>query len=96
MADLTNEKILALAHLARLDLSAAEATKFRQEISKILGYVEQLQSVKAKDTKPTYQVTGLSNVMRPDEIINYAASPKDLLKNVPATVATQIKVKRVL
>jgi aspartyl-tRNA(Asn)/glutamyl-tRNA(Gln) amidotransferase subunit C len=96
MANLTNEEVLALAHLARLDLSDDETMRFRQEISKILGYVEQLQSVKIKDKQPTYQVTGLTNVMRPDELIAYTANPKELLKNAPATDGGHIKVKRVL
>ncbi len=96
MAKLTRDEVLKLARLARLQLSDAEVNNFIQEISEILGYVEQLQSVDIANLDPTYQVTGLKNVTRPDEIINYQASPKELLKNLPAVEKNYIKVKRVL
>ena len=96
MAKLSRDDILKLAQLARLKLSEEETDQFAEEISAILGYVEQLQSVNLEGTEPTYQVTGLTNVMRPDEIIDYGAKPKDLLANAPATEGTQIKVQRML
>ena len=66
------------------------------DISAILGYVEQLQKVDLKGVEPTYQVTGLKNVMRPDVIKDYGVSPEALLKNAPATEKGHIKVKRML
>lgn len=96
MAELSREDVLKLAQLSRLHLTDEEVDTFADEISTILGYVEQLQSIDLADLKPTYQVTGLTNVMRPDEIINYGARPEELLKNVPATDNGHIKVKRML
>ncbi len=96
MADLTQKDILKLARLARLHLSDEEVEQFRTEISAILGYVEQLQKVDTKGLEPTYQVTGLKNVTRPDEIKDYGPSPEDLLKNAPATEKGHFKVKRIL
>lgn len=85
-----------MARLAQLELTDEEIVKFQKEISEILGYVDQLQNVDVKGLKPTYQVTGLKNVMRKDEIIDYGVSQADLLKNVPALENKQIKVRRVL
>jgi|SRR3989344_3621988 len=96
MTKLSGTDVLKLARLARLELSEDEVEKFRTELSDILGYVEQLQGVDTKGLEPTYQVTGLTNIMRPDEIVAYGPSQKELLKNVPAVEANQIKVKRVL
>lgn len=96
MAKLTREDVLKLARLARLHLAKEEIDQFAEEISAILGYVEQLQSVDLKDLPPTNQVTGLTNVMRSDEINNYEATPTDLLKNAPATHEGHLKVKRML
>lgn len=96
MAKLTRDDVLKLAQLARLKLSEDEVALFTEEISAILGYVEQLQSVNLNNTEPTYQVTGLTNVMRSDTAVDYGASPDDLLKNAPATENGQIKVKRML
>lgn len=96
MAKLTRDDVLKLARLARLHLSDEEVESFRQEINAILGYVEQLQKVDLEGIEPTYQVTGLKDVMRPDEIKDYGVSPQELLKNAPASEDGQIKVKRML
>ena len=96
MAKLSREDVLKLAQLARLKLTNDEIELYRDELSEILGYVDQLQKVDVKNLVPTYQVTGLSSVMRKDEVVNYGANQAKLLKNVPAVEASQIKVKRVL
>lgn len=96
MTKLSREDILKLAKLARLKLTDEEVEKFSNEISAILGYVEQLQNVDVTGLEPTTQVTGLKNVMRPDEIKDYGTTTEDLLKNVPNREGNYIKVKRVL
>lgn len=96
MAKLTTEDVLKLAKLARLHLEDEEVERFKEEISAILGYVDQLQQVNLEGLEPTSQVTGLVNVTRPDEEKDYGASQADLLKNAPATEDGHIKVKRML
>jgi aspartyl-tRNA(Asn)/glutamyl-tRNA(Gln) amidotransferase subunit C len=96
MANLTREDLLKLAQLARLDLSEDEINEFAEEINKILTYVEQLQAADVNGLEPTYQVTGLTNVMRDDVIKDYGYKPSDLLKNVPEVEHQQIKTKRIL
>ncbi len=96
MAKLTRDDVLKLAQLSRLHLTDDEIEHFTEEITAILGYVEQLQKVDITGLEPTYQVTGLKNVMRPDELVDYEAKPADLLKNSPSTEAGHIKVKRML
>ncbi len=96
MAKLTREDVLKLARLARLELSDDEIKEYTQELSAILEYVEQLQSVNVTGFKPTNQVTGLTNVMREDEIRDYGYEPTELLKNVPHVQDNQLKVKRMV
>ena len=55
-----------------------------------------LDGVDVAGLEPTYQVSGLRNVTRKDEIIDYQAKQGDLLKNAPATQDGQFKVKKVL
>jgi aspartyl-tRNA(Asn)/glutamyl-tRNA(Gln) amidotransferase subunit C len=96
MAKLTRDDVLKLAALSKLRLSDAEIEKLRSELSEILDYVEILGKVDVSGLAPTYQVSGLKNVMRDDEIKDYGYAAKDLLKNAPATQNGQFKVKRVL
>jgi Asp-tRNA(Asn)/Glu-tRNA(Gln) amidotransferase C subunit len=41
-------------------------------------------------------VTGLTNVMRDDTVVDYGTTPDDLLRIVPAKQDRQIKVKRMI
>ncbi len=96
MSKLSREDVLKLARLARLRLSDEEVDKFRSELTAILSYVEQLQAIELDDYEPTYQVTGLTNVTRPDVVRQYQADAEALLNNLPDRQDDYIKVKRVL
>jgi len=96
MNKLAREDVLKLARLARLDLNDQEVEEYRHELSEILQYVEQLQTVDIDGLKPTNQVTGLVNVMREDKPRDYGYKSEDLLKNVPEVQDNQIKVKRMI
>jgi aspartyl-tRNA(Asn)/glutamyl-tRNA(Gln) amidotransferase subunit C len=96
MADLTRDDVLKLARLARLTITDEEAEKYRTELSEILHYIEQLQTADVAGLQPTYQVTGLTNVTRKDEVQDYGATPDDLLRIAPSTQDRQVKVKRMI
>ena len=96
MSKLCREDVLKLARLARISLTEEEVDTFADELSSILGYVEQLSNVDVSGLQPTNQVTGLTNVMRKDEVRHYGYEPRDLLKNVPSTQDNQLKVKRMI
>jgi aspartyl-tRNA(Asn)/glutamyl-tRNA(Gln) amidotransferase subunit C len=96
MAKLSRDDVLKLASLSKLRLSEAEIERLRAELSEILNYVEILDQVDSEGLEPTYQVTGLKNVMREDEQESYGYETADLLKNAPDVQDGQFKVKRVL
>lgn len=96
MAKLTREDVLKLARLSRLELTDKEIEQYRTELSEILQYVEQLHEVDVDGLEPTHQVTGLTNVTRPDKVRDYGYQPAVLLKNVPHVKDDQIKVKRMV
>ena len=96
MSKLSRDDVLKLARLSRLKLSDVEIERFREELSSILGYVEVLDKADTSGLEPTYQVTGLKNVTRQDQIQDYGYKSADLLKNTPAVQDGQFKVKKVL
>lgn len=96
MTELTREDVLKLARLARLSLTDEEVEEFRKELSEVLQYVAQLDTVDVNGLEPTTQVTGLKNVMRDDEVIDYGVSPADLLRLAPHSQDGHVKVKRMI
>jgi len=70
-----------VAKLANLKLSESEEEKYSQQLSKILEYIDKLNEVDTENVEPTYNVTGLSNVMSPDEVGNNTLSQEDATKN---------------
>lgn len=96
MSKLTREQILKLAKLSRLSLTEAEISKYQKELGDILDYFKILESVDVSGLKPTYQVTGLSNVTRDDVVVEKQADPSVLLKNTPQSQDGYIKVGRMI
>jgi aspartyl-tRNA(Asn)/glutamyl-tRNA(Gln) amidotransferase subunit C len=96
MAKITADEVRKLAILSKLRFTDKEVKRYQEELSSILSYVEVLQKVDVKGLEPTSQVTGLTNVMRADEQLDYGTNPAELLKNAPAIKDHQFKVKRIL
>ncbi len=96
MTELTRDDVLKLARLARLNLTDEEVEAFRKEMSDILEYVALLNDADVAGLEPTSQVTGLKNVTRKDEVIDYGVGSAELLRLAPKTLDGQIKVNRMI
>jgi len=72
-----------VAKLANLQLTPEEEEKYSGQLSKILEYVEKLNEVNTDNIEPTYNVSGLSNVLRPDEVGDCTITQKDAISNAP-------------
>jgi aspartyl-tRNA(Asn)/glutamyl-tRNA(Gln) amidotransferase subunit C len=96
MSKISEQDIRKLASLSKLKLSDEEVILYQKELSSIVSYIEQLSDTDVAGLAPTSQVTGLKNVTRADELIDYGVSPAELLKNAPATKENQFKVKRMI
>lgn len=96
MSTMTADDVKYVASLAKIAITDEEAARFTKELDAILGYVKQLEKVDTTGLEPTYQVTGLKNIMRPDEIIDYGTTRDDLLKNTRRKRDGYIEVPKVL
>ncbi len=64
---LTDKEIQHIASLARIEITDKETEKFKKDLSSILDYINQLNSVDTEGVEPLYQTTGLVNSIRDDE-----------------------------
>lgn len=92
---LTKEEVLKIADLARIYLTDEEVENLQKDLSVILGYVEELKKVNVDGIEPTYQVTGLTNVFRPDKPI-MAENRDEITANAPEIKDGYYKVKAIL
>jgi aspartyl-tRNA(Asn)/glutamyl-tRNA(Gln) amidotransferase subunit C len=96
MTQISCEDVLHLAQLSSLQLTDDEIDGLKNDISSILGYVEQLNGLDTEGVDSTYQITGLTNVWREDKVINYGVTREELLARSPEVVDFQVKVPKVL
>ena len=86
MAKLTEAQVRHIARLARLRLSDEEVQRYSLDLTKILEYIEVLNELHTDDTEPTAQVTGLTTVLREDQVQPSEAAPFDLLECSPLPI----------
>lgn len=77
-------------------MSDAEVESLRADIEKIINYINQLDELDTDGVEPTYQVTGLQNVWRDDEIIDSSVSRRQLLALAAEQSDNRVKVPKVL
>ena len=73
-----------VARLSRLELSAEEREKFREQLGEILAYVQRLNALDLRDVPPTAHVRPMANVLREDEV-QPCLPQEEALANAPAS-----------
>ena len=96
MSTITNDDVRHLAQLRSLQMSDVEIELLRADIEKIINYINQLDELDTDGVEPTYQVTGLQNVWRDDEIIDSSVSRRQLLALAAEQSDNCVKVPKVL
>lgn len=96
MAKLSIQEVENIAGLARIELTPPERGQLTLQLSSILDYVDQLQSIDTSGIEPTSQVTGLADVWREDDVKRCELTREQLLANAPMSENGYIKVRRVL
>lgn len=95
MTTISNDDVQQLASLSGLQLADDEVAGLRQDLDNIVGYIKQLSELDTAGVEPTYQVTGLENVWRDDEI-EAGVARETLLELAPEQQQLQVKVPQVL
>ncbi len=96
MSTITTDDVRHLAQLSNLQISDDEVDNLRGDLENILGYIEQLGELDTTGVAPTYQVTGLENVWRDDEVQISSVTREQLLSLAPEQADNSVKVPKVL
>jgi aspartyl-tRNA(Asn)/glutamyl-tRNA(Gln) amidotransferase subunit C len=65
---LTPEQVKQVAHLARLELQPDQVTPYAQQLSNILGMVDQLTATDTSGVMPMAHPLELTQRLRPDQV----------------------------
>ncbi len=91
----TSKEVEHIANLARLSLTDKEKEIYAEQFSKILAYMDKLNTVDTSMVQPTFQVTGLINIEREDvnTILDNAYSGEKLVEQAPEKEKQFLKIK---
>ena len=80
MSKISSDSVKKVAKLANLPISSDEEKVFTDQLGKILEYVEQLEKVDTSKVEPTFNVTGLKNILREDVVTESLEQGQALFK----------------
>ena len=92
---LSIDQVREVAHLARLEVSDADAVTLARQLSAILDYVDQLAAVETAAVEPMAHPLPMQNVFRPDEP-GASLPPDQALANAPQRKGDYFAVPAVL
>lgn len=95
MSKLSKDQVKHVAQLANLNLTEEEISKYGEQLSQILEYVEQLKKVDTENIEPTFNVSGQVSILHNDEVIP-ALSQQEVLANVEEKKNGMFVVKRIM
>lgn len=84
-----------LAHLARLKFDAAEKEEIKNDLQKMIAFVDKLNELDLSGVEPLVHMSDEINVLREDEVKGMI-SREEALKNAPAHDDKFFKVPKVI
>jgi aspartyl-tRNA(Asn)/glutamyl-tRNA(Gln) amidotransferase subunit C len=81
---LTLEQVRRIAHLARIELSAAESETTLSQLNDIFAVIEQMQSVETRGVEPMAHAQDLAQRLREDRVTE--ADQRDAFQQVAPEV----------
>ena len=93
--EVTNALVDKLAHLSRLEFSTADKEGIKNDLQRMISFVEKLDELDLEGTTPLLHMSANVNVLREDEIKG-SVSREEALKNAPAHDDKFFKVPKVI
>jgi aspartyl-tRNA(Asn)/glutamyl-tRNA(Gln) amidotransferase subunit C len=84
-----------VARLARLELGAEEKERIREQLDRILDYIDKLNRLDTTGVEPTSHAVPMVNVFREDEV-RPCFPPSAMLENAPDRSGEFFRVPRII
>jgi len=96
MATIDQDTINYLSNLCRIEFNEHERQSLLIDLKKIIGYVEQLNEVDARDVVPCNHVLDETTSAMRDDTVENILSREEFLANAPSHIGGLIKVPTVI
>jgi aspartyl-tRNA(Asn)/glutamyl-tRNA(Gln) amidotransferase subunit C len=93
--EITDRTVDELAHLARLQFEGEEKDRIKNDLNRILGFMEKLNELDTEGVEPLIYLSEELNVLRNDEA-RTTITQQQALKNAPQRDSDYFKVPKVL
>jgi aspartyl-tRNA(Asn)/glutamyl-tRNA(Gln) amidotransferase subunit C len=91
----TESLVDKIAHLAKLSFNEAEKKEIREDLEKMIGFVDQLNSLDMTGIEPLIHMSKAVNVLREDEVQG-SVNQEEALKNAPGHTEQFFTVPKVI
>jgi aspartyl-tRNA(Asn)/glutamyl-tRNA(Gln) amidotransferase subunit C len=92
---ITDEIVDHIAHLARLEFIGEDKQEIKQDMEKIINFMDALNSVDTTGVEPLIFMSNSVNVLREDVAVE-TISKEEALKNAPKKDSDYIRIPKVL
>jgi aspartyl-tRNA(Asn)/glutamyl-tRNA(Gln) amidotransferase subunit C len=93
--EVNDELVDKLAHLARLKFEPSEKEEIKNDLQKMIAFVEKLNELDTEGVEPLLHLSDAVNVLREDEVKG-SISQEEALKNAPLHDDQFFKVPKVI
>ncbi len=93
--EVTDAMVDKLAHLSRLQFNETEKEEIKNDLQRMIGFVEKLNELNLDGIEPMLFMSEEINVLR-DDVIKGSVSRSAALKNAPAHDEQFFKVPKVI
>jgi aspartyl-tRNA(Asn)/glutamyl-tRNA(Gln) amidotransferase subunit C len=93
--EVNDELVDKLAHLARLKFEDAEKEEIKNDLQKMIAFVEKLNELDTTGVEPLLHMSDEVNILREDEVKG-SISREEALKNAPIHDEQFFKVPKVI
>ena len=93
--EITEEIVDHIAHLARLEFKGEEKDAIKNDMNKIIQFMEKLQEIPTDNVEPLIFMSDEVNVLREDES-KETITQKEALKNAPKKDSDFFRIPKVL
>lgn len=93
--EVTDELVDKLAHLARLTFNENEKKEIREDLQKMIAFVDKLNELDTSGVEPLIHMSNEVNILR-DDRVEGSVSAEDALRNAPARSGQFFTVPKVI